>query len=92
MAKAADPAPTLTVGELEANYPPYCKAMRILAREGKSATKARRTPSAGSGWRCCTTAYLTSIAIPTISICSCLASGRHPDAPDGPSTILSRWR
>ncbi|MCP9824569.1 DUF3136 domain-containing protein [Synechococcus sp. EJ6-Ellesmere] len=43
MAKAADPAPSLTVGELEANYALYCKAMRILAREGKSATKARRT-------------------------------------------------
>lgn len=49
-------SPNPEVGELEANYPPYCKAMRILAREGKSATKARRTPSAGSGWRCCTTA------------------------------------
>ena len=33
----------LTVGELEANDPLYCKAMRILAQEGKSAPKARRT-------------------------------------------------
>lgn len=43
MAKAADPAPSLTVDELEANYPLYCKALRILAREGKSAAKVRRT-------------------------------------------------
>ena len=43
MAKVADPAPPLTVGELEANYPLYCKAMRILTRVGKSATKVRRT-------------------------------------------------
>jgi len=43
MAKATDPAPSLTLGELEANYPLYCKAMRILAREGNSATMARRT-------------------------------------------------
>jgi hypothetical protein len=43
MADAVPPAPSLTVGELEANYPLYCKAMRMLAREGKSAIKARRT-------------------------------------------------
>ncbi|TVS06934.1 MAG: DUF3136 domain-containing protein [Cyanobium sp. PLM2.Bin73] len=43
MAKTEDPVPSLTVGELEANYPLYCKAMRILAKEGNSATKARRT-------------------------------------------------
>lgn len=37
------PAPKLTIGELEANYPLYCKALRLLIREGKSLTKIRRT-------------------------------------------------
>jgi len=34
---------SLTIGELEASYPLYCKAMRILIRDGVSETKARRT-------------------------------------------------
>jgi hypothetical protein len=38
-------APTLTIGELEANYSLYCKAMRLLIREGKSLNKVRRTVS-----------------------------------------------
>lgn len=33
----------LSVGELEAQYPLYCKAMRILVRDGVSITKARLT-------------------------------------------------
>ena len=33
----------LTVGELEASYPVYCKALRILIRDGVSHTKASRT-------------------------------------------------
>ncbi|MCH9714958.1 MAG: DUF3136 domain-containing protein [Cyanobacteriota bacterium] len=33
----------LTVGELEAQYPLYCKAMRILVRDDVSLSKARRT-------------------------------------------------
>jgi hypothetical protein len=33
----------LRVGELEAQYPLYCKAMRILVRDGVSLVKARRT-------------------------------------------------
>ena len=37
------PAPGLTIGELEANYPLYCKAMRLLIREGKTIAKVRRT-------------------------------------------------
>ena len=37
------PAPKLTIGELEANYSLYCKALRLLIREGKSVTKIRRT-------------------------------------------------
>jgi hypothetical protein len=49
MAKAADPAPSLTLGELEAKYPLYCKAMRTLAREGKSATKAHLSLLAAAG-------------------------------------------
>ena len=39
----AVPAPKLTIGELEANYSLYCKALRLLIREGKSITKIRRT-------------------------------------------------
>lgn len=33
----------LTVGELEASYPLYCKALRILIRDGVSLSKASRT-------------------------------------------------
>jgi len=40
---SAVPAPQLTIGELEANYSLYCKALRLLIREGKSITKIRRT-------------------------------------------------
>ena len=36
-------AATLTIGELEANYSLYCKALRLLIREGKSLNKVRRT-------------------------------------------------
>ena len=39
----APPAPSLTIGELEANYSLYCKALRLLIREGKTITKVRRT-------------------------------------------------
>ena len=37
------PAASLTIGELEANYSLYCKALRLLIREGKSIAKVRRT-------------------------------------------------
>jgi len=40
---SAVPAPKLTIGELEANYSLYCKALRLLIREGKSIAKIRRT-------------------------------------------------
>ena len=33
----------LSVGDLEAHYPMYCKAMRILVRDGVTISKARRT-------------------------------------------------
>ena len=33
----------LSVAELEAQYPLYCKAMRILVRDGVTHNKARRT-------------------------------------------------
>jgi hypothetical protein len=36
-------ANTVTIGELEANYSMYCKAMRLLIREGRSLTKIQRT-------------------------------------------------
>jgi hypothetical protein len=34
---------TLSIGELIANYSLYCKALRILVREGTTVEKARRT-------------------------------------------------
>jgi hypothetical protein len=34
---------SLTVGELEASYPLYCKALRILIRDGVTRSKASRT-------------------------------------------------
>ena len=33
----------LTIGELEANYSLYCKAMRLLIIEGRSLKKIQRT-------------------------------------------------
>jgi len=33
----------LRIGELEAQYPQYCKAMRILVRGGASLAKVKRT-------------------------------------------------
>ncbi|MFU8885818.1 MAG: DUF3136 domain-containing protein [Cyanobacteriota bacterium] len=33
----------LTIGELEASYPLYCKAMRILIREGKTIEQIQRS-------------------------------------------------
>jgi hypothetical protein len=33
----------LTIGELEANYSLYCKALRILLKEGKTLTAIQRT-------------------------------------------------
>lgn len=35
--------PGLRIDELEAHYPAYCKAMRLLVRDGASVAKARRT-------------------------------------------------
>ena len=40
------PQPTpskVTIGELEAGYSMYCKAMRLLIREGRSLSKIQRT-------------------------------------------------
>jgi hypothetical protein len=34
---------TLSIAELEASYPLYCKAMRILIRDGATEDRARRT-------------------------------------------------
>ncbi len=36
-------AARVSVGELEAQYPLSCKAMRILVRDGVTITRARRT-------------------------------------------------
>jgi hypothetical protein len=33
----------LTIGELEANYPLYCKALRILIREAKTINQIQRS-------------------------------------------------
>ncbi|MFM7229978.1 MAG: DUF3136 domain-containing protein [Cyanobacteriota bacterium] len=35
--------PSVTIGELEANYPLYCKALRMLLIEGRSGEELRRT-------------------------------------------------
>jgi hypothetical protein len=40
---SASPAPSLTIGELEAKYPIYCKALRMLLREGNSQKTIERT-------------------------------------------------
>jgi hypothetical protein len=79
--EGSNPAPSLTVGELEANYPLYCKAMRIVTRGRAKVQPRLAARSADSGWKYSTTAYLTSIAIPTISIYSCLASWRYTESP-----------
>jgi hypothetical protein len=36
-------APSLTVGQLEASYPAYCKALRMLVRDGISLNKIQKT-------------------------------------------------
>jgi hypothetical protein len=33
----------ITIGELEANYSLYCKALRLLIREGRTLQQLRRT-------------------------------------------------
>lgn len=35
--------PGLTIGELEANYSLYCKALKLLLLEGRSLTRIQRT-------------------------------------------------
>ena len=35
--------PKVTIGELEANYSMYCKALRLLVREGRTLKKIQRT-------------------------------------------------
>jgi len=37
------PAAGLRIGELQAQYPMYCKAMRMLVRDGASLAKVQRT-------------------------------------------------
>ena len=37
------PQAKLTIGELEAGYPMYCKALRRLLKQGKSAKEFERT-------------------------------------------------
>ncbi|MEX1317782.1 MAG: DUF3136 domain-containing protein [Synechococcaceae cyanobacterium] len=36
-------AAKLTIGELEASYPTYCKALRLLIRDGRSFEAIQRT-------------------------------------------------
>ena len=45
MVEATVTAPTagLRIGELEAQYPTYCKAMRLLVRDGIPLAKVKRT-------------------------------------------------
>ena len=35
--------PRLTLGQLEAGYPVYCKALRMLIQEGQALNKIKRT-------------------------------------------------
>jgi len=35
--------PKLTLGQLEAGYPAYCKALRLLILEGQALNKIKRT-------------------------------------------------
>jgi len=35
--------PALTLGQLEGRYPAYCKALKILIREGKTLSQIQRT-------------------------------------------------
>jgi len=43
MSAAAAPPATVTIGAMEAGYPLYCKALRIMIREGKSIDKIQRS-------------------------------------------------
>jgi len=43
MSVSSREAPGLTIAELEANYPLYCKALRLLIQEGTTIAKVRRT-------------------------------------------------
>ncbi|MFN7679086.1 MAG: DUF3136 domain-containing protein [Cyanobacteriota bacterium] len=43
MVQATPPSSSLTIGELQAGYPLYCKAMRILIREEKSMEQIKRS-------------------------------------------------
>lgn len=43
MAPATTSAASITIGELEANYQLYCKALRLLVAEGRSLKKIQRT-------------------------------------------------
>ena len=36
-------SPSITIGELEAKYPLYCKALRMLLLEGRSSQQLQRT-------------------------------------------------
>lgn len=40
---AASCTSSLTIGELDASFPMYCKALRLLVRDGVSKCKARHT-------------------------------------------------
>lgn len=42
-ATATAATPGLRIGELEAQYPTYCKAMRLLVRDGIPLAKVKRT-------------------------------------------------
>ena len=36
-------APAITIAQLEASYPAYCKALRLLVKDGVSLNKIKRT-------------------------------------------------
>ena len=43
MVQTSPSSSTLTIGELQAGYPLYCKALRILIREAKTMEQIKRS-------------------------------------------------
>ena len=46
-------APKITIDELEAKYPLYCKALKLLVKDDRGRRRSS-APSAGTVFACCT--------------------------------------
>ena len=46
-------APKITIDELEAKYPLYCKALKLLVKDDRGEEEIKRS-SAGTVFACCT--------------------------------------